>query len=332
MKRATPYIIAEIASAHEGDPALCSRLIRLAAGTGADAVKLQVFDRDSLMSRFHPRYDSFGEIEIAPQAWRGLLREAADTGCDVVVEAFDDRSLALTEETGVVSAYKLPTSDIGNADLLLGMAKSGKPIMLGVGGARDAEINDAVKTLRGADAARVILMHGFQAYPTKIEDTRLAKLAALAHAFGLDLGYADHADSEDSELARVLPAMAVAAGAAVIEKHITDIRSRKGRDHYSALNPDEFAAFVRFMRRIGNAMGDSTDVLSAAEQTYRHQMKRQVVASRPLAAGAPFDGNSIAFKRTNRNGISHSDLSRLAGRHLRVAKQADEPILEEDLT
>jgi sialic acid synthase SpsE len=331
MRQAAPYIIAEIASAHEGDPALCSRLIRLSAGTGADAVKLQIFHRDTLMSRFHPRYDSFGEIEIAPQAWRGLLREAADTGCDVVVEAFDERSLALAEEAGVVNAYKLPTSDIGNADLLLGMAKSRKPIMLGVGGARDAEIKFAVETLRGAKAARIILMHGFQSYPTKVEDTRLGKLAVLARAFGLELGYADHVDAEDRELVRVLPAMAVAAGAVVVEKHITDARSRQGRDRYSALNPDEFAGFVVFMRRVATAIGDGADVLSAAEMTYRHEMKRQAVAGHALPAGTAFVEEAIAFKRTNREGLSHSDFARLGGRRLLNAKEADEPILEGDL-
>jgi N,N'-diacetyllegionaminate synthase len=332
VKQAVPYIIAEIASAHEGDPVLCSRLIRLAAGTGADAVKLQIFHRDTLMSRFHPRYESFGQIEIAPQEWRRLLGEAAATGADVVVEAFDERSLMLAEETKSVSAYKLPTSDIGNPEFLRLMGRTGKPVMLGVGGARDSEITAAIEVVRGAGAGRVVLMHGFQAYPTKIEDTRLARLSALARAFaGVALGYADHADAEDRELARMLPAMAFAAGATVIEKHITDARSRHGRDRYSALNPDEFLDFVRTMRRLAAAIGRGDDALSAAEDNYRREMKRQAVAARGLAPGATLSQGDVAFKRTNRAGLSHGEIQDLGARKLAVAKAADEPIGAEDL-
>lgn len=331
MKAAFPYLIAEIASAHEGDPALCRRMVRLAASTGADAVKLQLFNRDGLMSRFHPKFDSFGEIEIAPAEWRAILAEAGTLGVDVVVEAFDELSLALAEDSGVVAAYKLPTSDIGNLPFLRAMAATGRPVMLGVGGALLAEVGKALDVLRQGGCPRVILLHGFQAYPTRVEDTNLAKLVRLARETGAEVGYADHVDATDRELARVVPAMALAAGATVIEKHFTDARSRQGRDRYSALNPDEFADFAAFIRRLAPAIGSDEDVLNEAETTYRHQMKRQAVAARPLPKGAALAADMVAYKRTNRAGLGLDDVRRLDGRALGRDLAADEPILEEDL-
>lgn len=326
----TPYIIAEIASSHEGRPELAARLFNLAAGTGADAVKFQIFQRDSLLSSFHPKFASFGEIEMSAEAWEELLREAGRSQVDVIVEVFDEASLEIAERSGVVKAYKLPTSDIGNHPFLARVAASGKPVLPAVGGALMDEITAAVGVLRSAGAARIVLMHGFQSYPTRIEDTNLERLRVLARTFGLEIGYADHVDAEDRELARALPLMAMAAGCTVIEKHITDARSRKGRDRFSALNPDEFADFVALMRRVAPAMGSAADILTPAEETYRREMKRQAVAARPLAAGTRLSMADVAFKRTFRSGLSHADTALLIGRVLTTAKQADEPIDAED--
>ncbi|MCK4827427.1 N-acetylneuraminate synthase family protein, partial [bacterium] len=43
------------------------------------------------------------------------------------------------------------------------------------------------------------LMHGFQAYPTKIEDSKLLRIKEIGSLFSdnLSLGYMDHVDAED---------------------------------------------------------------------------------------------------------------------------------------
>lgn len=330
MKTVYPYVIAEIASAHEGDPVLCRRLAELAASTGADAIKFQIFRRDILISQFHEMHSNFGEIELTEEDWLSILTETAEGPCDVIVEVFDQAALALAERAGCVAAYKLPTSDISNDAFLRSVAATGKPVMLGVGGALKAEIAHAVELLKNT-AGDVVLMHGFQAYPTKLEDTHLVRLTAFAREFECVIGYADHVDASDRELARIIPAMALAAGATVIEKHFTDSRARKGRDHYSALSPDEFAEFVAMLRTLSIAMGDTEDRLRPAEETYRHQMKRYAVAARDLTAGTLLESDMLTFKRTNRPGITHGDVDRLQGRRLRIDLPADTPISEDAL-
>ena len=53
-----------------------------------------------------------------------------------------------------------------------------------------------------------------------------------------------------------MPVAAVALGATVIEKHLTLDRNLPGPDHKASLEPDEFAAMVRGIRNIEQAMGD----------------------------------------------------------------------------
>lgn len=328
---AKSYIIAEIASAHDGKPDFALRLFQLAAATGADAVKFQIFDRQSLISRFHEKYEAFGIIALPPQKWLDVLAECGRSNVDVVVEVYDVPSLAVAEKSGVVKAYKIPTSDIGNTELLTLAARTGKQVMLAVGGATSKEIASAVDTLRPLTSpGNLVLMHGFQSFPTLIEDTNLERLRWLSRTYDLPVGYADHVDAEDREMARVIPAMAMAAGATVIEKHITDNRSRKGRDYYSSLSPDEFTDFVAFIRKAEIACGLADPALTQAEVTYRYLMKKQAVAAVDLTAGASLAATLIAYKRTGKDGISPADMQPLHGRKLKRAIKADEAITKED--
>jgi len=84
---------------------------------------------------------------------------------------------------------------------------------------------------------------GHQMYPTPIE-------ASLLHKVGPGYGYADHSPV-GSPWAFAAPAIAIERGAAMIEKHIClnrDELKKKSKDWCSALEPDEFKAFVKFIR------------------------------------------------------------------------------------
>ena len=50
FKNNSPYIIAEIASAHEGNPDLAIELLNFASKSKADAVKFQIFKTEKLLS------------------------------------------------------------------------------------------------------------------------------------------------------------------------------------------------------------------------------------------------------------------------------------------
>jgi N,N'-diacetyllegionaminate synthase len=330
MKADYPYIIAEIASAHEGEKELALDLFKLAAQTGADAVKFQMFDRDTLMSRYHHKYDAFGIIQISADEWREVLTEAGQSNVDIHVEVFDETSLELAESVDVVSGYKIPTSDIGNLQHLRNVASTGKQVYLAVGGALSEEIESAITTLKEVGCNQPILMLGFQSFPTKLEDSNLVRLRMLREQYGLPVGYADHIDAEDTELARLVPAMSMSAGASVIEKHITFDRSKKGRDYYSSLNPDEFKAFTALIRRLHTAMGQAEITLNQAEIDYRYLMKRQAVASQDIAPGDILSEGLVSYKRTGIEGLSPKDIATLIGKRIKNGKTLDQPILTGD--
>lgn len=138
-------------------------------------------------------------------------------------------------------------------------------------------------------------------------------------------------DAEDKEMARLVPAIAVATGATVIEKHITDDRRRKGRDHHSALNPSEFKSFVQLIRHLPNILGGKNDwSLSDTELKYRRFTKKQAVATRDIALGTKLELKDVVFKRTDEDGLSALDISDYVGRKLVQSKKTDGPLRHED--
>jgi sialic acid synthase SpsE len=331
MQNKTPYIIAEIASSHEGDVDLAIQLVQQASQTGTDAIKLQIFNREYLISSYHEKYESFGEIELSRPEWMKVLSVAERTGVDIIMEVYDPDSLAFCETFSFISAYKIPTSDISNREFLETFADTGKPLYLGAGGATQNEIDMAVTLLKNRSVKKLVLMHGFQSYPTKLENTNLSRIPMFRHRYDVDVGMADHCDAEEHHISFMIPAMAYSMGASFIEKHITHDRSKRGRDHYSALNPDEFTEFVRSMKSVQVALGSEHMDLTPEEENYRRVMKRFAVMKHAMSAGMTLGNENVLFKRTGDKGISHADITNITGRRLKQDKQVDEPIQESDL-
>lgn len=289
-------VIAEIANAHQGDPARAMELARAGAAAGASAVKFQIYFARELLVERHPRYEHFKKQSFAPDVWRGLLTEAKTLGCSVYCDIFGEDALELARSVGV-DGYKLHASDLTNDSLLTKLADTPGDLLLSVGGATVREIIHALR-LSHRPGRKPILLHGFQSYPTALEDSCLTRLQWLHELFGKDciIGYADHISGDDP-FAVSLPLMAIGAGARVIEKHMTSSRAQKGVDWYSSLEPAEFAAFTRAIAAASAALGPQADRFSKSEAAYRADMKKHWVARRALPAGHVVGLDDIVMKR-----------------------------------
>jgi sialic acid synthase SpsE len=194
------------------------------------------------------------------------------------------------------------------------------------------EIESTLNIFRLVDrAGGVTLLHGFQNYPTKLEDTNIRQMESLHKLFGVPVGLADHIDGADS-IAKAVPLLALALGATCLEKHITWDRAEKGEDFEAALNPQEFKEFVSFVRAGERALGDPhwSEISSAAER-YRSVSRKRMVAAHNIASGTVLRREDIAFKRAD-VGISPSQLEAVIGRTLKVDLIENDGITLRDLS
>lgn len=321
-------VMAETASSHEGRLDLALSMLTAAVDAGADLVKFQLLRGDDLLTPDHPKYPAFQIIQMPAVAWKAIAAEGRRLGAHLVAEVFDESSVALALELDFV-AIKIHSTDLANPRMLDRVGASGRPLFLSTGGATFAEVEWALARVRAAGARDIVLLHGFQSFPTRLEDSNLRQIPALRERFGLPVGYADHVDA-NTDMAMQLPLIAVGAGAQIIEKHLTLDRALKGRDHYSALNPEELRRLVALVRDASHARGRDDDSLSPAELAYRSLMKKTTVARRPLSAGQVLTDADLAFKRAPTAGLAPSDAGSWVGRRLSRAVAQDAVLVEED--
>lgn len=313
------FIIAEIANSHEGSLEKAKRLIQEAAGTGADAVKLQKFVTEELLVSSHPMYDVFKRLEFSEAEWTELFRYGRQFGLPILMDVFDVPSADFAEKVEV-DGYKIHSTDIANPDVLKCVAKKNRPVFLGVGATTFEEIERALSYF----SQEVVLMHGYQAFPTKLEESNLELIRTLQEKFGRPVGFMDHVDGEDP-FSQILPLVAIGFGASVIEKHITLDRKAKGIDYESALEPSTFKEFVSKVRKIEQAIGKGECDFSEDEKKYRKLMKKSIVARNAIPENVVIKREMIAFKR-GEEGVSPMEVEKIVGKTSRTIIRKDESI------
>ena len=277
---------------------LMQKISQAAHDAKADILQLQVWSLPYMMSPARKEYGLLEEIEFSYEQWTSIVRTIREKlrGLKIFVCVYEHHSLDFINDLGI-DGYKLNSSDLTNYLVLDKIASFKLPIHLSVGASAVSEIQFAINRLRKNNAAEITLMYGHQNFPTDPSTVNLAYMNALGNLFDLPVGYQDHCDA-DHESAFWLPAASMGMGPSVLEKHITHDRSLKGIDHESALNPDEFAKFVKMVRTIDSAKGEkSPRAFSASEIKYREFQKKTIVASCKIMPGEEITADNICFMR-----------------------------------
>ena len=323
------FVLAEVASAHGGSADAALAMLDAAFKMGADGIKFQLFRAELLVVRRHPGRKDFDQIELTAREWKKVLRAAKGSGLALLGEAFDLPSLELAAEQAA-DAFKVHTTDMENPEFIRAVGGVGKPVLFATGGVPEPALREALDLAGGAPIG---LLHGFQTFPTPVEEIRFRELQSLKERYRVPVGFLDHTDG-GSAFALVAPALAVAYGADLVEKHFTLDRSEKGFDYQSSLSPEDFYRMVELLRQAEHARGDGGGPGGEAAERYHRLMARSVVAGGLIPRGAVLTAEMLAFKRTDARfpaGFPPRESHRLIGRRAMRPIQADEVIREEML-
>jgi spore coat polysaccharide biosynthesis protein SpsF (cytidylyltransferase family)/sialic acid synthase SpsE/glycosyltransferase involved in cell wall biosynthesis len=319
-------IIAEIANAHQGDPALAIKLARAAVESGADSIKFQIYSAHELLTRNHPKFTHFREQAFGPEIWDWLLPEVKGLGVEVYADVFGLEALEIAKKHHL-NGVKVHSSDLINSKLLDQIAYFEGKVFLAVGGSSLMEIRYALDHIEKFNRpSEIILMHGFQAYPTEIEDSKLQRLKCLNELFSnrLSIGYMDHVDADDS-FNIILPLLSIPYGVRYLEKHITFNRGAKGVDYYSSLEPEEFCQFIDYVRLATTAVGSNPLDFSVSEKRYRDTVKKSWVLTRSKKKGDVIKDDDLIMKRSKEN-IAPPFFEEIIGRKITHSLKEEESI------
>lgn len=315
------FIVAEIGVNHDGRLDRALELVHIARACGADAVKLQLFTANHLMSDENILAE-YQKTRVRETDGRAMLRrfEMPDVDVAMVVAATRAAGMvplatpfSLNEVDRLVAlgldAIKIASPDVVNKPLLQKAALTGLPMFVSCGAANMEEVERAVHWLRMWETSAV-LMHCVSSYPV---DDSLAHVRWVdeLRQFGLPVGYSDHATDILSG------ALGVAAGACVIERHLTYDRSADGPDHSASSDPVQFAEYVRTIRRSENLLGRGPKHVLDTELDVRKVSRQSVVARVDLVAGQPIRIDELCIQRPG-TGIPAAELEAVVGRKARA--------------
>jgi sialic acid synthase SpsE len=293
-----PYLIAEIACAHDGSVSRCLDMCLHAIEAGFDAVQLQMFKTSNLLVSGHYQYELIENLELSLEENLFLLENLSSRDVEIIINPLEPSYLQL--EYRNISGIKIHSGDLTNPYMLEKLEDFRHlPISLGVGASTNEEIYASIRDLEKIGVNEPTLVHGFQSFPTPLGDIQLARLEEIKKTFNLPVAYHDHCNGSEI-FAFLVPAMSLAYGVRHVEKHITDYRSREGTDYISSIDFSQMKMFVQTMREAYAAIAlGKPEHLSEGEKKYRRQFRKSRVYGSSLAKGHCIRSEDILFLRTN---------------------------------
>jgi sialic acid synthase SpsE len=332
------YIVAEMAWSHDGSFENAKKIISAASEARADAICIHLTHMpDYMVADYTPvkggatssadkekLYDFLSKKNLSEGEWKYVIKLAHDSNLAVCAMCNDIYSVHFAARNGV-DVFVIPPASIQEIGLLEAVAKYGKPVFVRIGGAYQEEIKRAIDVMRANGADKLSLIHGFQNFPTELDEMNLNLIAGLKSKYGIPVGFADHIDG-GSEMALTVPVAAVAKGAGIIEKHLTYDRLKKGLDYESALDPDDFSTMVETIRKIEKSFGTTEfDKLSNKEIAYRENVRKRAVAAKDLTPDSIVNYENFVFKRAN-SGIYPDEVAKFLNKKLQKAMKKDESL------
>lgn len=342
------YIIAEIGSNFDGDLKRAKHLAKRAKEAGADAFKIQLFSTPQIASQVgfeslpefeakwgQPVIDIYKAAEF-PREWvKEIMDYCKQIGIDFISSTFDVDGVDLLEKYKV-SVHKIAAPEISHLEFVEYIARTGKPTIMSIGAATLEEAEMAVKIFRKAKNDRLMLLQCVTGYPSPLEDSNLLAMQQLKDKFGTIVGFSDHTigvegGADDPLGGLTVPLGSVALGGKIIEKHVTDDRSRKeGTDHSFALTFEEFALMVKGVRGMEAALGDGKKRIMPSEKKWRVTQRRGMYAVRAIAKGQKITRDMLIMLRPA-VGLPPPMLPKVLGKKAKRAIAAGHPIKPHDI-
>jgi pseudaminic acid synthase len=326
------FIVAELSANHQQKYEVAVATIKAAKATGADAIKLQTYQPDTITINCNSKYFQIKQGTIwdgktlyklyqeayTPWTWQPKLKKIAnELGLILFSSPFDKTAVDFLE-TMAVPAYKIASFEITDIPLIEYVASKGKPIIISAGIASKANIKEAIQACRRGGNNQIALLKCTSSYPTPLDEVNLKTIPDMQRQFKTIVGLSDHT------LGISVPVAAVALGAKIIEKHLILDRKMGGPDSQFSLEPQEFKNMVDAIREAEKALGKATYKLSSKLKKSR-QLTRSLFTITNIKKGETLTEQNIKSIRPG-FGLPPKYLNKILGRSVKRNIKRGTPI------
>lgn len=270
------FIIAELSANHNGSLETAIETIKAAKRSGANAIKLQTYTADTITidsnkddfiikgtiwngQNLHKLYQE----AFTPWEWHEtLFKIAKEEGLICFSSPFDKSSVDFLETLNV-PAFKIASLEITDIPLIEYVASKGKPVIISTGIAELKDIELALDACYRMGNKQIALLKCTTSYPAPIEEANMCMVKDIADRFDVISGVSDHT------MGSIVPIVAVAFGAKIIEKHFIIDRAIGGPDATFSMNEQEFKEMVNAVREAEKAIGNVDYTLTEIQKKGR---------------------------------------------------------------
>lgn len=316
-----PYIIAETAYNHEGS---AKELINMTVDVyklGLDAIKFHLMlDVDSYITKDHELNKKYKEWKLSKRQWKSIIDKSLDLDLDVVALCDDVESIRFINnnyDTNDKVSIELHATSLNDYYMQKELENYAGKVILGVGGCFIDSISNAVRKLKQSKHNRdIVLMYGFQVYPTDYSLVNLSKMQKLKDIFGLKVGYADHTAYDDPNNIYI-SALAASMGFNILEKHYTRYEGEPRIDYHAAVGYNKMKQIKKRMELTLKVHGGDTIAMSNKEREIYGvigPMRKAIVARNDIKEGQIITYDDLWFKRTKEtSNLKQRDIHRIVG-------------------
>lgn len=328
------FVIAEIANNHNGSMENARKLIDVAHTAGADAVKFQKRTLEEIYQKEYLDNPNKGEhglhymlpvlkkYELTMSQMRELAEYCQKKNIMFLVTPWDKTSVDFVDSLNV-DFFKVSSADMTNLDLIEYMISKKKPLIISTGMSSEQEVMNTIKFLEKKKANYVIL-HCNSTYPAPLDLLNLRYMDRLKELTDAPVGYSGH------ETGIAMGPVAVAAGATVLERHITLDKRMEGPDHKASLEPEELKQYIHDVRLAEIALGTKKKVFSRGEFLNWEVLGKSIAAKQFIKKGQKITKNMVQIIGPGK-GLSPQRINEVVGKTAKRDYAADEFFTEEFL-
>ncbi len=345
------YIIAEAGVNHNGSIKIAKSLVHCAKKAGADAVKFQLFDTESMVTEYstlapyqknsnvNSQYELIKKLEINVKFLKDIISYSKKLNINFMISIFDEKSLKLLDSIRYENYLKIPSGEITNSFLLKKIKLNDYKIILSTGMSNNSEIVNAINLIAKKRIYRciknkvtiinhnqlkkiqdrVVIMHCVTEYPTKSKYLNLRVINKMKKDFLLNIGFSDHTIGIEAPIA------AVYAGAQVIEKHFTINKNLIGPDHKASINFHELKEMIKRIKNADKILGKDLKEIQKCEKKNFKVVRKFLVAKNMIKKNEKFSLKNLTCKRSG-GGVSPMNIKKIIGKKAKKNFIKDEVI------
>lgn len=298
--------IAELSANHAGDIKNAIKLIKHCKKNGADFVKFQTYEKNSMtissnLNKFKIKEGIWKNSNLwnlyekaqTPFAWqKKLFQVASKEKIKAFSTPFDQHGVQILKKLKC-EIIKIASLEANDFPLIDEIAKLKKPVIFSTGTSNLYEIEQTYLHLKKKGIKDIAILYCVSNYPSDYKDFNFNNIKILKKKFNCVIGFSDHSNNED------VIKSAIASGAEIVEKHVMLNTNLKTPDSKFSIEVNKISKLIRELTKIKHMNLETKKYFISDKELTNIKFRRSIYVVKNIKKNEKFSKENIKCLRPN---------------------------------